>query len=447
MSISRYSRTNAATGNKTAMEIKTSGQSLTYTFNVCLRESLNLQRAAVSCSALGKTGGEHYMERKTLNKLHSVVGKRSLGRGGPQVPMLCFGCMLFGESTSYAEAEQLLGLCLDSGVNFFDTAEMYPIPQRAETQGASEEYLGRWLRSGGVRREGVLLASKVAGPSGQMTWLRGGPHKVDAANIQQALDGTLQRLGTDYVDLYQIHWPDRYVPMFGDSEYDPVYSYDGAVPLEEQLEAMGRAVRAGKVRYVGLSNETPWGLCKALAAASLDRSLPRVVSLQNAYSLTCRTFDSGLAEVCHLEGVGLMAYSPLAMGLLTGKYQAPGGGPPSARLNRYRGRYAEAESRYGPKSNVQEAVAAYCALAAEAGLSPVQMALRFVLSRPLVSSAVIGATNTDQLVELLAAAEPAWGSGTGSAVSEGLGGDAQWLPVEVLEAIDRIHTRLPNPTP
>ncbi|GIM12126.1 hypothetical protein Vretimale_15505, partial [Volvox reticuliferus] len=406
MRISRYSRTNVPMNAASATSIANYSRSLTYfySFNVfCLRESLNLKRAAVSCTAFRKIGEEEYKERKTSNELGSIVGKRSLGRGGPQVPLLCFGCMLFGESTSYSEAERLLGLCMDAGVNFFDTAEMYPVPQRAETQGASEEYLGRWLRSNGVRREGILLASKVAGPSGQMTWLRGGPHKVDAANIQQALDGTLRRLGTDYVDLYQIHWPDRYVPMFGDSEYDPVCAYDGAVPLEEQLEALARAVRAGKVRYVGLSNETPWGLHKALTAASLDPSLPRVVSLQNAYSLTCRTFDNGLAEVCHLEGVGLMAYSPLAMGLLTGKYQVPGGGPPAARLNRYRGRYAEAESRYGPKPNVREAVAAYCALAAEAGLSPAQMALRFVLSRPLVSCAVIGATSSDQLAELLAA--------------------------------------------
>ncbi|KAG2433522.1 hypothetical protein HYH02_012640 [Chlamydomonas schloesseri] len=361
--------------------------------------------------------------------------------------------MLFGESTSYPQAEQLLGMCMEAGVNFFDTAEMYPVPQRAETQGASEEYLGRWLRSGAVRREEVLLASKVAGPSGQMTWIRGGPHKVDAANIAQALDASLRRLRTDYIDLYQIHWPDRYVPMFGDSEYDPSAAFEGAVPLEEQLEALGRAVEQGKVRYVGLSNETPWGLCKALALADTPRPhtaappaagaapapppaalqrLPRVASLQNAYSLTCRTFDSGgLAEVCHLEGVGLLAYSPLAMGLLTGKYLAADGGPPGARLNRYRGRYAEAESRYGPRPNVVAAVAAYTALAAEVGMSPTALALRFVLSRPLVSSAVVGATSPEQLAELLQAAA----------------GEGERLPEEVLRRIDEIHERYPNPTP
>ncbi|KAG2498164.1 hypothetical protein HYH03_003921 [Edaphochlamys debaryana] len=379
--------------------------------------------------------------------------------------------MLFGESTSYVEAERLLGRCMEAGVSFFDTAEMYPVPQRAETQGASEEYLGRWLRGSGRRREDVLIASKVAGPSGQMTWLRGGPHKVDAANITEALDGTLRRLRTDYVDLYQIHWPDRYVPMFGDADYDPSYAYDCTVPLEEQLEALGRAVEAGKVRYVGLSNETPWGLCRAINAASQRPSLPRVVSLQNAYSLTCRTFDSGgLAEACHVEGVGLMAYSPLAMGLLTGKYLGADGGPPGARLNRYRGRYAEAESRYGPKPNVREAVAAYAQLAREVGLSPTALAIRFVLSRPLVTCAVVGATCEAQLAELLEAAQPlaaagvtegqqAAAAGAASGAGEGgfegggggwggaAGGGEQFLPAEVLEAIDRIHLRYPNPTP
>ncbi|KIZ07247.1 Protein tas [Monoraphidium neglectum] len=301
--------------------------------------------------------------------------------------------MLFGESTDVATAEQLLDTCLDAGVNFFDAAEMYPVPQRAETCGRSEEVLGAWLAR--QRRDSIMVATKVAGPSGQMTWIRGGPASLDARNISEALDGSLRRLRTDYIDLYQIHWPDRYVPMFGDVDYDRTCAYP-SVPLEEQLEALGRAVAAGKVRHVGLSNETPWGLM----------------------NLLCRTFDSGLAEVCHLEAVGLLAYSPLAMGLLTGKYTAPGGGPPEARLN-----------KYGPRPNVLAAVDAYCAIAACHGMSPTELALRFVLGRPLVSSAVVGATSLQQLEELLRAAR------------------APPLAAEVLSEIDGVHERLPNPTP
>ncbi|KAI8476768.1 MAG: Aldo/keto reductase [Monoraphidium minutum] len=334
--------------------------------------------------------------------------------------------MLFGESTDAATAGQLLGSCMDAGANFFDAAEMYPVPQRAETAGRSEEMLGAWLR--GRRRDSVLVATKAAGPSGEMTWIRGGPAALDATNIAAAIDGSLARLGTDYIDLYQLHWPDRYVPMFGDVDYDPSCAYPSA-PLEDQLEALGRAVDAGKVRHVGLSNETPWGLMKCLALAQSDARLPRVVSLQNAYSLLCRGFDAGLAEVCHLEGVGLLAYSPLAMGLLTGKYRAPGGGPPEARLNKYRGRYAEAESRYGPRPNVVAAVDAYCGIAQRFGIAPAELALRFVLSRPLVSSAVVGATSLEQLSQLLAAAA------------------APPLEPGVLAALDEVHARLPNPTP
>lgn len=216
--------------------------------------------------------------------------------------------------------------------------------------------------------------------------------------------------------------------MFGDLDYDPQLTY-AACPLEDQLEALTAAVRAGKVRHVGLSNETPWGLMRFCQLACSDPAAPRVATLQNTYSLLCRTFDAGLAECCHVEGVGLLAYSPLAMGLLSGKYLAPDGGPPGARLNRYRGRYAEAESRYGPKPNVREAVAAYVDLARQWGLSPVVVALRFVLSHPLVVSAVTGATSLAQLDELLeAAAQPA-------------------LEPDLRAAIDAVHQHFPNPCP
>ncbi|KAF5831998.1 tas-like protein [Dunaliella salina] len=356
------------------------------------------------------------------------VPVRRLGRTELQVPVLCFGTMLFGEGNSYEEACLLLDKCMANGVNFFDSAEMYPVPQRAETAGKSERLLGQWIRERKHPRHSILISTKVCGPSGQMEWIRGGPHKVDAANIAAAIDGSLQRLGTDYIDLVSIHWPDRYVPMFGDVDYDPRQAFSGAVPLEEQLEALGHAVAQGKVRHVGLSNETPYGLTRAILAAEAHH-LPRVCALQNAYSLTCRTFDAGLAEVCHLEDVSLMAYSPLAMGLLTGKYLAEDGGPPTARLNKYRGRYAEAESRYGPRPAVQAAVAAYCNIAQKHGMSPTEMAMRFVLGHPLVAAAVAGATCLPQLEELIASScKPC-------------------LPEEIMEEIDAVHASYPSPTP
>eukprot|EP00775_Hariotina_reticulata_P006767 gene6767-6984_t len=371
------------------------------------------------------------------------IKRRRLGRTDLDVPSVCFGTMLFGESQDYQLAGQLLDECLNAGVNFFDTAEMYPVPQRAETQGLSESYLGKWMKK--HSRDKVLIATKVAGPSAQMTWIRGGPVALDADNIRAAIDGSLQRLGTDYIDLYQLHWPDRYVPMFGDVDYDPSCAYKAgecpdqlatclaaaAVPLEDQLAELGRAVEAGKIRHIGLSNETPWGVMKAIAAAGQPGSnLPRIASIQNAFSLTCRTFDLALSEVCHCEEVSLLAYSPLAMGLLTGKYLSDDGGPPAARLNKYKRRYAEAESRYGPKPNVREAVAAYVALAAECGMTPTALALRFVLQHPLVASAVVGTSNLAQLQELLHAA------------AEGPLHDPQ-----LLQQLDIVHRKYPNPTP
>ena len=236
----------------------------------------------------------------------------------------------------------------------------------------------------------------------------------------------------------------RYVPMFGTTDFDPSMSYP-SIPMEEQLEALTAAVHAGKVRYFGLSNETPWGLMKFCNQSSAPLPLNnqnsnsnstnnqamRPVVLQNAYSLTCRTFDSsGLAECCFKEHVSLLAYSPLAMGLLTGKYLDPGGGPPQARLNKYKGRYAEAESRYGPKPNVQSAVAAYVDIAHRWGISPTQLAIRFVLGHPLVAAAVFGATGVEQMHEVVAAAE------VGCPLSD-----------ELRAEIDAVHARYPNPTP
>ncbi|GMH32887.1 hypothetical protein BSKO_00721 [Bryopsis sp. KO-2023] len=312
--------------------------------------------------------------------------------------------MLFGEMMDFEGAYELLDLAFDSGINFFDTAEMYPVPQRSETQGKSEEFLGKWMAT--KKRDEVVVSTKVCGPSGQMSWIRGGPHSLDRKNIKEAVEGSLRRLGTDHIDILHLHWPDRYVPMFGEVEYDPSRAYQ-SIPIREQLDALGECVNEGKVRHAGLSNETAWGLMNLL-----DRVL-----------------DMSLAECCHLEGIGVLAYSPLAMGLLTGKYLREDGGPPEARLNKYKNRYAEAESRYGPKPNVTEAIKAYSDLASHWEMSLLELATRFVSNRSLISSIIFGASNSGQLREILAAASK------------------PPLPQELAHEIDTIHQKYPNPTP
>uniref|UniRef100_A0A7C8ZDC8 NADP-dependent oxidoreductase domain-containing protein n=2 Tax=Opuntia streptacantha TaxID=393608 RepID=A0A7C8ZDC8_OPUST len=336
--------------------------------------------------------------------------------------------MTFGEQNSLSESYQLLDKALDSGINFFDSAEMYPVPQRAETQGRSEEYLGRWIRHRRIPRHRLVLATKVAGPSGQMTWIRGGPQCLDAKNIAEAIDNSLLRLQTDYIDLYQIHWPDRYVPMFGEAEYDSTRQYC-SVPIEEQLDILSRAVNAGKIRYIGLSNETPYGVMKFLQAAEKVDGLSKIVSLQNSYNLLCRTFDSALAECCHHESIFLLAYSPLAMGILSGKYLANDGGPPYARLNCFRGRYSEGESRYNlSKAATKAATKEYIRIAEKYGLNPVSLAIAFVLRHPLVASAVFGATKLWQLQQVLDACNVE-------------------LSDDIIVEINKVHSVFPNPCP
>ncbi|XP_020575865.1 uncharacterized protein LOC110021618 isoform X4 [Phalaenopsis equestris] len=253
-----------------------------------------------------------------------------------QVSRLCLGTMTFGEQSSLPHSHRLLDEAFEAGINFFDSAEMYPVPQRRETQGRSEEYLGLWVRQRRIPRNRVVLATKVAGPSGQMTWIREGPKSLDAGNILTAIDGSLSRMQTDYIDLYQIHWPDRYVPMFGETEYCPSYQYS-SVPIEEQLDALGKAISAGKIRYIGLSNETAYGVMKFLQIAKGGNLDHKIVSLQNSYNLVCRNFDSGLAECCHHERISMLAYSPMAMGILSGKYFSTDAGPNDARFNIYKG--------------------------------------------------------------------------------------------------------------
>ncbi|KAK9678048.1 hypothetical protein RND81_11G184600 [Saponaria officinalis] len=343
------------------------------------------------------------------------------------VSRLCFGTMTFGEQNSLIQSFQLLDHAFYSGINFFDSAEMYPVPQRADTQGRSEEYLGRWIKDRKIPRDRVVLATKVAGPSGQMTWIRGGPECLDEMNIAEAIDKSLMRLQTDYIDLYQIHWPDRYVPMFGETDYDPARQYSSN-PIEDQLHALSRAVDAGKIRYVGLSNETPYGLMKFLQAAGSVKGLQKIVSLQNSYSLLCRTFDSALAECCHHESVFLLAYSPLAMGILSGKYFSDGG-PTDARLNLFRGRYSEGESRYNlSKASLTAATREYLLIAKKFGLHPVSLAIAFVLRHPLVASAVFGATKIWQLEEVLNACHVE-------------------LTSDIIAEVNKVHSVYPNPCP
>ncbi|KAI5680366.1 hypothetical protein M9H77_01593 [Catharanthus roseus] len=345
---------------------------------------------------------------------------------GLTVSRLCLGTMTFGEQNTLSESFLLLDKAFDSGINFFDSAEMYPVPQRAETQGRSEEYFGRWIRDRNIPRDRVVFATKVCGPSGQMNWIRNGPESLDARNITEAIDNSLLRAQTDYIDLYQIHWPDRYVPMFGETDYDASRCIS-FISFEEQLCALGRAVDAGKIKYVGLSNETPYGLMKFLQVAENGSCYPKIVSVQNAYNLLCRNFDLGMAECCHHERVSLLAYSPLAMGILSGKYFSDDMGPADARLNLFKGKYSEAEFRYNlSKSNVRNATKLYLDIAEKYGIHPLSLAIAFVLRNPLVASAVFGATKLWQIEEVVDASR------------------INLCPKMVAE-IDKVHSLFPNP--
>ncbi|WP_136486244.1 NADP(H)-dependent aldo-keto reductase [Vibrio sp. H11] len=302
-----------------------------------------------------------------------------------EVSKLCLGTMTFGEQNTQAEAFSQLDYALERGINFIDTAEMYPVPPTAETQGKTEQFIGNWLEKSG-KREKVLLATKVAGP-------RNVPHirdnmALDHRNIHQAIDDSLSRLKTDYIDLYQLHWPQRITNTFGQLNY-PHSEQQSEITLIETLEALNDLVRMGKVRYIGVSNETPWGLMTYLRLAE-KHDLPRMVSIQNPYNLLNRSFEVGLSEISHHEGVKLLAYSPMAFGVLSGKY-LNGARPQGARCSLY-----ERFKRYFTPQGLK-ATEAYVNLAREFGLDPAQMALAFVNQRPFVASNIIGATNLDQL--------------------------------------------------
>lgn len=319
---------------------------------------------------------------------------RPLGRSPLAVTPLCLGTMTFGEQTSETEAHAQLDLAMERGVNFIDTAELYAVPPKAETYGATETIIGKWLKR--QDRSRIVLATKVAGPGRTMPWIRGGSLNFTLNNIRSALDASLRRLQIEYIDLYQLHWPDRNQPMFGQWQYDPDSERD-TIPIRVQLEALAELVAAGKIRAIGLSNEHSWGVMQFVRLAE-EFGLPRVASIQNAYHLLNRTFEVGLHEVCHREHVGLLAYSPLAFGHLTGKYQRN----PAVvgRVTRFTG----FGQRY-EKPGVQGAVAAYCQLAHDHGLTPTQLALAFVRSRRFVTSTIIGASTFAQLQENLSACE------------------------------------------
>ncbi|AFZ10354.1 NADP-dependent oxidoreductase domain protein [Oscillatoria nigro-viridis PCC 7112] len=333
---------------------------------------------------------------------------KKLGDSDLSVSAICLGTMTYGQQNTVAEATQQLDFAIDRGINFIDTAEMYPVPGKPETQGKTEEYIGEWLAK--QQRDKVIIATKVAGRSTRrFNWIREGKNQIDRPNVEKALNDSLKRLQTDYIDLYQIHWPDRYVPLFGAPDYDIAQEHE-TVPILEQLEVFADLIKAGKIRYLGLSNETPWGVCEFCELAE-KHGLPKVVSIQNAFSLTNRTFHLNLAETCRFKNVGLMAYSPLGFGLLTGKYL--NGIPENSRLALFAG----FGQRYD-KTNLNDAVKAYVEIAGKHGISPAQMALAYVRSRWFVTSTIIGATSLEPTFRTLNWHTRSWGAPSESLVRD-----------------------------
>src|SRR3989344_1305884 len=342
---------------------------------------------------------------------------RQLGRTDLHVSAIALGTMTWGEQNSETEAFAQIERAKAAGINFLDTAEMYPVPPKADTYATTERYIGNYFKSRGDRADWVL-ASKIAGPGNGIGYIRDGQLKHNRAHIAQALDASLKRLQTDWIDLYQLHWPERPTNFFGQLGYrhqDSEYT-----PLEETLEALDEQLKAGKIRHIGLSNEAPWGTMKFLQLAE-QRGWPRSVSIQNPYNLLNRSFEVGLAEIAIREQCGLLAYSPLAFGMLSGKYEG-GARPAKARLTEY--------SRFSRYFNPQSEAACsrYVAMARKHGLDPAQMALAFVTQQPFVTSNIIVATTLEQLDSNIASFDLK-------------------LSDEVLEGIEAIHKDHPNPAP
>ena len=346
---------------------------------------------------------------------------KALGQSGIQVPEICLGTMTFGEQNNQQEAFEQLNYALDQGLYFWDTAEMYPVPPKPETQGSTEQIIGNWIAKHG-QRDKLFLASKIAGPSQGGSHIRDGQTRFIASEIQSALDGSLKRLQTDYIDLYQLHWPQRPTNFFGTLGYNNEQAHfnHNMTPLVETLEALSAEVKKGRIRHIGLSNETPWGTMKFLQL-SKELGLEKIVSVQNPYSLLNRTYEIGMSEIAHHEGIGLLAYSPLAFGYLTGKYRH-GARPKAGRITKF--------SRFTRYSNPQSdwATEQYALLAEKHGLTLTQLALAFIKHQFFVTRTIIGATSMQQLKENIQAFEID-------------------LSEEVLQGIEAIHRQQPNPAP
>eukprot|EP00803_Ostreobium_quekettii_P006521 evm.model.scf_3328.2 EVM.evm.TU.scf_3328.2 scf_3328:10469-13226(+) len=372
--------------------------------------------------------GASHVARAIAPSTPDVTLKRNaIGGSDLVVPEVCMGTMIFGSQVSEADSMKILDHAFDCGVNFLDTAEMYSVPVERATNGNSSKIVGKWMK--GKRREDVAVATKVSGRTENMGYVRAnrteppgeeGPMVVDRANIRAALEGELRRLGTDYVDLFQIHWPDRYVPLWGSSQYKPEMEYKTA-SFEEQAAAMGELIKEGKIRHWGVSNESTFGLISHCLAADAVGA-PRPISTQNSYSITNRTFDSELAEACSPSNfnIGLLPYFALAAGALSGKY-LDGANPKGSRFELYPSYLGRMKS-----DKMTAAVREYAQIAAEAGITPAQLAYSFVKSRWFVPSTIIGATSIEQLKQDLAA--------FGMDLSE-----------DTLAAIEEVQQRCPNP--
>ena len=345
---------------------------------------------------------------------------RSLGHTDIQVSVIGLGTMTWGQQNTQQDAFAQLDYALEQGVNFVDTAELYAIPPTADSYGKTEQIIGAWLKQTGKRHH-IILASKVCGPTTWCPHIRNGEAKLNRQHILQACDDSLHRLQTDYLDLYQVHWPERATNFFGRLGFEPPDKEENDMTsIAETLSALAELVQMGKVRHIGISNETPWGVTQYLKAAE-QLELPRIVSIQNPYSLLNRSFEIGLAEYAYRERVDLLAYSPLGFGMLSGKYEH-GARPANARITMF-----DNYQRYCTQEGIA-ATTQYVNLAKQHGLDPAQMALAFVNARPFVTSNLIGATTIAQLKTNIASIKTT-------------------LSDEVIRAIQSIHTQYPNPCP